>query len=251
MRVRVFPTPLAAARTLAADVIRLVQADPRCVLGLPTGQTPILFYRELAARAATRDVDFSGASTFNLDEFLGLAPDDPRSYRAFMQRHLFDHVNFNTRRIHFLNGTARDTTGECRRYERAIGRAGGLDLLILGLGANGHVGFNEPGDFLEARTHRVRLRGTTRRANAPLFGNRPAAVPREALSMGIATILEARRIVLLATGKAKARCVERMIAGPITPRLPASFLQLHGYVDVWLDPGAAVRLKPDTTYDLV
>jgi glucosamine-6-phosphate deaminase len=242
VRIRVFPTAAAAAEALAADVIRMISANPRAVLGLPTGQTPIPFYRQLAARAVKQRVDFSRMTTFNLDEFQGLAPDDPRSYRAFMQRHLFDHVNVAARRSHFLDGLARDVDAECLRYERAIRRAGGIDLLLLGLGANGHVGFNEPHEYLVARTHRTRLTATTRRANATLFGNRAAAVPQEALSMGIATILDARRIVLLATGRAKARCVERMIEGPITPRLPASFLQLHGNAEVWLDRGAAVRL---------
>ena len=139
----------------------------------------------------------------------------------------------------------RDVQRECDRYERAIDRAGGIDLQILGLGTNGHIGFNEPARALVARTHCSRLKPATRRANAPLFGNRVGAVPREALSMGMATILHARRIVLLATGSTKARCVERMIAGPVTPRLPASFLQLHRHVEVWLDRAAAARLESD------
>ncbi len=162
-----------------------------------------------------------------------------------MQRHLFDHVNLPARRIHFLNGAVAPGEAvqrECERYERAIDRAGGIDLQILGLGINGHIGFNEPARALVARTHCTRLRPATRRANAPLFGNRVGAVPREALSMGMATILHARRIVLLATGATKARCVERMIAGPVTPRLPASFLQLHRDVEVWLDRAAAQKL---------
>jgi glucosamine-6-phosphate deaminase len=160
-----------------------------------------------------------------------------------MDRHLFTHVNLRPQRIHFLNGAARDTAAECRRYERAIRRAGGIDLQVLGLGANGHIGFNEPGDSLIARTHLTRLTAATRRANAGWFGNDADAVPREALSMGVATILSATRIVLLATGAAKARCVERMIGGPITPRLPASLLPVHRAVEVWLDRAAAARLR--------
>ena len=146
------------------------------------------------------------------------------------------------RRIHFLNGAARNAAAECARYERAIARARGIDLQILGLGVNGHIGFNEPAATLLARTHRTRLTLATRRANRFLFGNRLDAVPREALSMGMATILHARRVVLLATGREKARSVEGMIAG-LTPKLPASFLQLHQDVEVWLDRGAASRLK--------
>jgi glucosamine-6-phosphate deaminase len=189
--------------------------------------------------------DFSDATTFNLDEFLGLRPGDPRSYRAFMEQHLFRHVNLSRRRIHFLNGAVAAGTGverECERYEQAIVRAGGIDVQILGLGVNGHIGFNEPGRALVARTHCARLKPGTRRANAPQFGGRVGAVPREALSMGMATILHAKRVVLLATGSTKARCVERMMAGPVTPQLPASFLQLHRHVEIWLDRAAAARV---------
>jgi len=243
VRIRVFSSPRAAARALAAAVASALRATPRLVLGLPTGRTPILLYDELIALHRARGADFSRATTFNLDEFVGLAATHPSSYRAFMQRHLFDHVNLPRRRIHFLDGAARDVAGECMRYERAIARAGGLDLLILGLGTNGHIGFNEPDTALIARTHRTALSEATRRANAALFGHRLRAVPREALSMGMATILHARRIVLLATGSSKAGCVERSINGPLTPRTPASFLQLHRDVEVWVDRAAASRLR--------
>ncbi len=239
MRVRIFSSADAVARALARQVAGALKTDPALVLGLPTGRTPVPLYRELARLHRAGRADFSRATTFNLDEFLGLDARDPRSYRAFMQRHLFDHVNFQPRRIHFLDGTARDVARECERYEAAIDRAGGIDLQLLGLGTNGHIGFNEPARALFARTHCARLRPASRRANAPLFGNRLAAVPREALSVGMATILHAKRIVLLATGATKARCVERMIDGPLTPRLPASFLQLHRNTEVWLDRAAA------------
>ncbi len=211
MHIRVFATPPAAARALAADIAGAIARQPAIVLGLPTG---------------------------------GVAASDPRSYRAFMQRHLFDHINLPARGVHFLDGRATNAARECARYERAIRRAGGIDLLILGLGANGHIGFNEPGPALIARTHRTRLAPATRAANASLFGGRPRDVPSEALSMGMVTILRAKRIVLLATGASKARCVERMINGPLTTRLPASFLQLHRNVEVWLDRAAASRLNP-------
>jgi glucosamine-6-phosphate deaminase len=240
--VRLFETADAAGRALALDVARCLAFNPRLVLGLPTGRTPIPLYRELARLHARGRADFSRATTFNVDEFLGLDARDPRSYRMFMQRHLFDYVNVAPRRIHFLNGAARDVARECDRYERAIRRAGGIELQILGLGMNGHIGFNEPARALVARTHATRLTPGTRRANAALFGGRVTAVPREALSMGMATILQAERIVLVATGASKARCVERMINGPVTPRLPGSFLQLHRRAEVWLDRAAAGRL---------
>jgi len=242
MRVRVFVSPVTAARALAAEIARALGKNPRMVLGLPTGRTPIPLYRELVGLHEDGRVSFARATTFNLDEFLGIASDDPRSYHAFMRRHLFDAIDVTPRRVHILNGRARNVGRECDRYERAIWRAGGIDLQILGLGANGHIGFNEPGGALVAETHRTRLRPTTRRANAALFGGRVVDVPREALSMGMATILRARRIVLLATGASKAGCVQRMIEGPMTTRVPASFLQLHPNAEVWLDCAAAARL---------
>jgi len=242
MKVRVFATADALARALALDVARRLTETPDLVLGLPTGRTPVPFYREVVRLHRAGRADFSRATTFNLDEFLGLAPRDPHSYRAFMQRHLFDRVNLCGQRIQFLNGATRDAARECRRYERAIERAGGIGLQILGLGVNGHIGFNEPAPALIGRTHRTRLKRATRRANAALFGHRAGAVPTEALSMGMATILHAGRIVLLATGATKARIVERLIEGPVTPRLPGSFVQLHRCAEVWLDRAAANRL---------
>jgi glucosamine-6-phosphate deaminase len=151
-------------------------------------------------------------------------------------------VNLAPRRIHFLNGMAADADAECRRYERSIARAGGIDLMILGLGRNGHIGFNEPGTSVNAAAHRARLAPATRRANLPLFGGVAADVPRVGLTMGIATMLQARRIVLVATGTGKAGVVARMVTGPVTPRLPASFLQLHSAAELWLDRAAAARL---------
>src|SRR5712692_5595288 len=243
IRVRVFEDAAALARACARDIARALASRPDIVLGLPTGRTPIPLYRELVRLHHSGHADFRRATMFNLDEFLGLDARDPRSYRAFMQRHLFDHVDVAPRRIHFLNGASRDVSRECERYERAIRRAGGIDLQILGLGMNGHIGFNEPARALVARTHCTRLTPGTRRANAALFGGRVSAVPREALSMGMATILQAERIVLVATGASKARCVERMIRGPVTPRLPASFLQLHRNAEVWVDGAAAGNLE--------
>ncbi len=245
--IRTFRSSAAAARTLARDIARELVLKPSLVLGLPTGRTPVPLYAELAALCAEGRADFSQAATFNLDEFLGIAGDDPRSYRAFMQRHLFDHVNLSPRRINFLNGAVDDVAGECLRYERRIARAGGIDLLILGLGVNGHIGFNEPGRALTGATHRTRLTAATRRSNVALFDQRLRDVPREALSMGMGTIFRARRIVLLATGASKARTVKRMVCGPISTGMPASFLQLHAAVEVWVDATAGAALNASGT----
>lgn len=243
LSIRSFRSPAAAARTLARDVARELAVKPSLVLGLPTGRTPVPLYAELATHCADGRADFSQATTFNLDEFLGIPGDDPRSYRAFMQRHLFQHVNLSPRRINFLNGVADDAAAECLRYERRIARAGGLDLLILGLGVNGHIGFNEPARGLTASTHRTRLTAATRRSNVALFDQRLHDVPREALSMGMGTILRARRIVLLATGASKARTVKRLVCGAISTELPASFLQLHPAAEVWVDAAAGAALS--------
>ena len=182
---------------------------------------------------------WSRASTFNLDEFAGIDGNHPGSFRTFMDDHLFAGVNLRPERIHFLDGAAVDLDAECERYEAAIAGAGGIDLQILGIGSNGHIGFNEPGDDLPVRTHRVRLMESTRRDNAALFGHEPSKVPREALSMGIGTILHARRIVLVATGDKKAECIRQSVNGRITTRVPASMLQVHPDVEMLLDERAA------------
>ena len=237
-RVTVFPDARTAARVVAARLAGDLQRKPDLVFGLATGRTPIPLYEELARLTAERNLDWSGATTFNLDEFVGVTPGDAGSYRRFMEEHLFRHTNLSPARINFLDGTA-DPDEECVRYERAIAAAGGIDVQILGIGTNGHIGFNEPGPELEARTHRVRLREETRRSNASLFGGDPNRVPTEALSMGMATILQARSAVLLAHGESKAGCIAKVVNGPLTTDLPASFLQLHPDVDLILDAAAA------------
>jgi glucosamine-6-phosphate deaminase len=238
MKVTVFKDERALAKTLVAQIAATLKNTPDLVFGLPTGRTPIRLYHELGALHA----DFSRATTFNLDEFLGIGPDHPGSYRAFMQAHLFSRVNLRPERIHVLNGAAPDPEGECARYEQAIAAAGGIGLQLLGIGTNGHIGFNEPARELAARTHRVTLKESTRRSNAALFGGDVGKVPKEALSMGMATILQAGRIVLVATGKSKARCVELVVNGPLTTKLPASFLQLHADVELLVDVAAADKL---------
>jgi glucosamine-6-phosphate deaminase len=241
-RVTVHPDGRTAARVVADRIISAIEANPSLVLGLPTGKTPIALYDQLARLTAARKADWSSVTTFNLDEFSGLPSDHPGSYRQFMQKHLFSHVNVRPERINFLSGTA-NPAEECRRYERAIVAADGIDLQLLGIGTNGHIGFNEPGRELQSRTHRVTLKPETRRSNATLFGGDLALVPTEALSMGMATILQARAVILLANGHSKASCIERVVNGPLTTELPASFLQLHHDVDIILDAAAAKELQ--------
>jgi glucosamine-6-phosphate deaminase len=242
MQVSVFKDDRTLARTLAAHIAQSLVGKPDLVLGLPTGRTPIRLYHELGAMHAKGQIDFARATTFNLDEFLGIPSSHPGSYRSFMQEHLFSRVNLSPERINIPNGAAADPAAECERYERAIAEAGGIDLQLLGIGTNGHIGFNEPARELAAMTHRVVLKASTRHSNAGLFGGDESQVPKEALSMGMATIMHARRIVLMATGKSKARCIQRVVHGPITTKLPASFLQLHRHVELMLDESAASAL---------
>ena len=242
-RISVFPDPSAAGRALATRVARAILANPRIVLGLPTGRTPLHMYAELRRLHAAGEVDFARVTTFNLDEFFGIPATHPGSYWSFMQEHLFRHVNADPSRTHFLDGMAPDPVAECERYEAAIAAAGGIDLQIMGIGTNGHIGFNEPADVLHVRTHRVTLRPETRQSNAALFGREPERVPAEALSMGMGTILHARALVLLATGGSKAACVQRVVNGEITTQLPASCLQLHDDVELVLDEAAAAGLQ--------
>jgi glucosamine-6-phosphate deaminase len=242
MDVRIFETAADAAGAVASRVARALAEHPGIVLGLPTGRTPLPTYAALRRLHAAGQADFSSATTFNLDEFAGVGRSHPGSFRAFMEAHLFSGINLDPARIHFLDGTAQDLDAECDRYEAEIDAAGGIGLLLLGIGANGHIGFNEPADELVARTHRVRLADSTTRDNAALFGGEQSRVPREALSMGMGTILKAGALVLIATGERKARCIERAINGRLTPRLPASFLQLHRSVELYLDRPAASLL---------
>jgi glucosamine-6-phosphate deaminase len=242
MKLSICPTAAGAAAAAAAIVADHLTAKPDSVLGLPTGRTSLGIYDELVRLHAAGRADFSRAHTFNLDEFIGLTSKDRRSYCAFMEKHLFRRVNIPPAHVHFLNGQAVDFDGECLRYERLIDELGGIDLQLLGVGANGHIGFNEPARALRARTHRAELKRGTRRANMALFGGRLRAVPRDALSMGMATILEASSIVLIAMGRTKARAVQSLFTGHISTASPVSFLQLHSEVHVIVDRAAAASL---------
>ncbi len=242
MNLHIFDNESTLARAAARMIAERLRADPHAVLGLPTGRTPIAVYAQLVAETASSHIDWSGVRTFNLDEFIGLSRDHAASYRSFMWRHLFDHVNIRHEHAQFPDGMAADLAAECRRYDEAIRGAGGIDLQVLGIGANGHVGFNEPAEALQAATHRVTLHADTRAANAGWFAGDVSRVPSEALSVGMASILTARQVLLLATGEEKAEAIAGTIEGGITTRLPASFLQLHANATVMIDRAAASRL---------
>ena len=238
MQVLVLPSRDTAALAVAGFLAKTLRHTPDVVLGLPTGRTMIPVYRGLVGLHERGLADFRGATTFNLDEFVGLPAHHSGSFRAYMRRCLFDHVNLPRTSMRFPPTSRADG----RAYDAQIERAGGLDLCLVGIGRNGHIGFNEPGATLSALTHRVALLPATRRANAYLFDDRPQRVPRFAMSMGIGTILRARAVVMLALGRDKAAIVQAAIAGPVSTRVPASLLQTHPNVVVVLDREAAGRL---------
>ena len=207
------------------------------VLGLATGSTPIGVYHELIRKFQKGELDFSKVVTFNLDEYYGLSPEHPQSYHFFMWNILFKHINLKKENIHLLNGVTENIAKECKQYEDLIQKSGGIDLQILGIGDNGHIGFNEPDISLDTRTHLVNLTAKTIRANSRFFNN-AQEVPKQAITMGIGTIMQAKKIILLANGKRKARVVERTINGPITTKVPATVLQLHNDVTIIVDQEA-------------
>ncbi len=242
MEVIILPEAAQATGLVAAYIARAVRRKPEIVLGLATGGTPVPVYRELIGRHREQGLDFSRVTTFNLDEYLGLAPDHPASYRRFMRAELFDHVNIPPQNTHVPEGSADDIESHCRQYEERIRAGGGIDIQLLGIGSDGHIGFNEPGCSLTSRTHVQRLATQTRRDNARFF-NQPDEVPVAAVTMGIGTILEARVCLLLAFGAGKAAAVAGAIEGPVTAMNPASALQLHPETICFLDEAAAARLK--------
>lgn len=211
-----------AANIISAQII----LHPKTVLGLPTGTTPIGAYRQLIEWYKKGDLDFSQVTTFNLDEYLGLDGSHPQSYRYFMDNQLFDHVNIRKGNTHVPDGTAADPEAECELYEQAIKEAGGIDLQVLGIGNNGHIGFNEPGAAYEKTTNVTELTESTIEANSRLFASKEE-VPTKALTMGMKTIMHARRILLLVSGQHKLDILNAALHGPITPEVPASLLQLH------------------------
>lgn len=242
MKVRVLSTADDVADAAVREVASAIRLNPSLVLGLPTGRTPLRLYDRLVAWENSGRVSFARVTTFNLDEFVGLSAADQGSYRAFMERHLFGRLRRRPSKVNFLNGAADDLDAELHRYDRALQRAGGIDLQILGLGENGHVGFNEPGPTLDTHSHRVRLHNRTREANADLFDRDVRRVPREALTVGMSAIMCAKRVMMLATGRGKAPAVAGMVKGPLTTHLPASFLQLHRDAVGLFDRAAAAGL---------
>ena len=247
MEIIIQPNAEMAARTVADVIAQALLAEPRVVLGLATGLTMQPVYDQLVRKHHEDGLDFSRCSTFNLDEYIGLAADDPRSYHYFMRHHFFDRVNIDLRHTHLPDGMASDLEVECSMYEKLIAKNGGIDLQILGIGLNGHIGFNEPDSAFDSRTRVQALSRATRAQNAPLFPA-PAQVPREAITMGIGTILEARQCLLLATGLEKAEIVSKALEGPVTAAVTATALQLHPNSTIVLDKAAASRLQKTDAY---
>jgi glucosamine-6-phosphate deaminase len=241
------PNKEAAALLVARIVGRELNANPHLVLGLATGVTMERVYRNLVRLHKDERLDFSLCSTFNLDEYVGLFPSDPNSYRHYMQHHLFEQVNIDPRNTHLPNGLAADLEAECRKYEALIQRFGGIDLQLLGIGKAGHIGFNEPLSALRSRTRVKALTPTTIAQNAPSFGGEER-MPRRAITMGVGTIIEARRCLLLATGDSKAAVIAQAVEGPITSMVTASALQLHPRCTVVVDEEAAAALKEKEYY---
>jgi glucosamine-6-phosphate deaminase len=226
---------------VGAAIAALLAGRPDAVLGLATGSSPLAVYRDLARRHAAGEVSFAAARAFLLDEYVGLAPDHPRSYRRFIAEELERHVDFRSDAIRGPDAVSADVPAACAAYEAAIAEAGGVDLQLLGIGTDGHIGFNEPGSSLASRTRIKTLTDRTRQDNARFFPSLDA-VPRHVVTQGVGTILEARHLVLLASGAAKAEAVARAVEGPVTAMVPASALQLHPHVSVVVDEPAAAGL---------
>jgi len=229
------------SKKAANIIVSQVTLNPESILGLATGSTPIKTYEYIREKYEGNEVDFEKTVTFNLDEYIGLSQEDPQSYRYFMDQHLFKHINIKEENIYIPNGLAEDIQLECINYEEEIRKHGGIDLQLLGIGRNGHIGFNEPNVSFEARTHKVSLDEDTIHANARFFDS-AEDVPTAAISMGIKTIMMSKKILLLASGKNKAEAINALVNGPITPKLPASILQLHQDVTIILDEEAASLL---------
>ncbi len=226
-----------AANIIGAQVIM----KPDCVIGLATGSSPIGTYKELINRCKSGDLDFSKVTTVNLDEYRGLAPDNDQSYRYFMNTNLFDHINIDKNNTHVPNGLGADPKEVCAEYNAIIANVGGIDLQLLGLGHNGHIGFNEPADAFPPETNCVDLQASTIEANKRFFESE-ADVPRQAYTMGIGNIMQAKKIVVVVSGKDKAKILRDVVYGPVTPSVPASILKLHPDCTIIADADAASLL---------
>jgi glucosamine-6-phosphate deaminase len=242
MEVLIRENPDAGCLLGARIIARVVRKKPDAVLGLATGRTPLRLYQELIRLHRDEGLDFSRVTTFNLDEYVGLPAGHEQSYRAFMREYLFRHINIDPARTHVPDGTTGDLHAECKGYESRIAESGGIDLQLLGLGRNGHIGFNEPTGSLRSRTWIKILSEQTLRDNSEVFGSMEA-MPRHAITMGIGTILDARHCLLLAFGPAKVRAVLNMIEGPLSSMCPASALQWHPRSTVILDEHSSAGLQ--------
>ena len=229
------------SRKAARMVKHQVLSKPGSVLGLPTGDTPLGMYRELVQAYQQKELDFAQVTVFNLDEYCGLGKENEQSYAYYMQRNLYDSVNVPLKNRFIPDGTAPDFDAECKRYEKQIKRTGGIDLMVLGIGTNGHIGFNEPADFFEAETHLVQLSSATKKANARFFTS-ANEVPDKAISVGIKTIMQAKELIILAYGAKKTDAVYKMVKGKISPRVPASIVQLHSNATVIIGRNTAKQL---------
>ncbi len=241
------PDKETAARLVARILASDLRAKPQLVLGLATGGTMESVYQNLVRMHREEGLDFSHCQTFNLDEYVGLTAADPSSYHHYMHHHLFRAVNVAAGNTHLPEGTAANLDEECRRYEALVRQAGGIDLQLLGIGKAGHIGFNEPLSALRSRTRVKALAPATIQQNAPFFGGE-AKVPRRAITMGVGTIIEARRCVLLATGDSKADVIAQAVEGPITSMVSATALQLHPRCTVVVDEAAGAKLKEKEYY---
>lgn len=232
-----------AANIISAQVIM----KPNAVLGLATGSSPVGTYQQLIEWYKKGDVDFRDVTSINLDEYRGLSGDNDQSYRYFMNTNFFDHVNIKKEKTFVPDGTQLDVEKACREYNQIIRDAGGIDLQLLGIGGNGHIGFNEPGEAFETETHCVKLTEATIQANARFFTDMEE-VPKEAYTMGIKSIMQAKKILLIAAGRSKAEALYQSFFGPVTPNVPASILQLHNDVTIVADEEAMTRIREKGVY---
>lgn len=241
MQIQILQTTQEIGQAAAAIFCAEVQTNPNAVLGFATGATPIPAYQAMAQACKKGEVSFAGISTFNLDEYCDLPQEHPNSYSSFMWENLFSQIDVQAENVHFLDGNAADIPAQCAQYEERIAALGGIDLQILGIGRNGHIGFNEPGDAFADTTFKIELTQSTIDANKGYFSDRE--MPKSALTMGIGSIMRAKKIVLIATGSVKAQAVKAMLEGTVTPQCPASILQNHADVTVFLDTEAAALLQ--------
>lgn len=225
------------SKKIAEIVISKVKAKPDLILGLPTGQTPLGMYEDLINANQAKKISFAKVKTFNLDEYVGLGPDDQDSYYSYMYGNFFVHIDIKSRNVHILNGLADNLEAECARYEQEIEQAGGIDVMILGIGTNGHIAFCEPGTSFDSLTHLVDLSDSTRNDNSKHLVEQ-AETPKQALTMGLKTIMNSKEIILLASGEHKKEIMNKALHGPVNEEVPASILQNHKNVTVIMDEAA-------------